>query len=576
MKSMATTTRMNAAARLALLAFPAAACLAQNPARMDQVVQAYVANHTFMGTVLVARGSQVLFSKGYGSANLEWDVPNAPNTKFRLGSVTKQFTAACILLLEERGKLNVNDPVSKYLPDSPKAWEKITIFHVLTHTSGIPNFTSFPDYAKLEPFAATPEQLVARFRDKPLDFAPGTQWSYSNSGFVLLGYLVERISGVKYDAFVRDNIFTPLGMKDSGYDSNSGVIAHRAAGYVSTGGRFENAGFIHMSTPHGAGALYSTTEDLLKWEQGLFGGKVLQPASLAKMTTPFKNHYAFGIGVDSVNGRKLISHGGGIEGFNTELDYYPADQLTVVVLGNVNGGAPGTIAGQLGKLAHGETVTLASERKEITLDAKTLARYVGAYRMANDGPTLVVTLDGNQLFTRLGAQAAIPIYPESPTMFFLKVVDAQNEFLKNDAQGRPTQLILHQGGRDQTAIRLDDAESGRIVAAAEALAKRIKDQTPAAGTEAALRRLIEELRAGTPDYGRMSPSLADAMRPQVAQQQASLAQLGALQSLAFKGVGPGGADIYTAKFANGTMEYRIWLAPDGKIESTNVRPVTAP
>src|SRR5580704_11233234 len=174
-------------------------CLAQDiDSRMDQIVQSYVVDKQFMGSVLVARGDHVLFSKGYGSANLEWQVPDTPSTKFRLGSITKQFTAASILLLEERRKLKVNDPVKKYLPDAPAAWDKITIFHVLTHTAGIPSFTSFPDYRSQEPFDTTPEKLVARFRDKPLDFEPGEKFSYSNSGYVLLGYLVEKISGQSY------------------------------------------------------------------------------------------------------------------------------------------------------------------------------------------------------------------------------------------------------------------------------------------------------------------------------------------------------------------------------------------
>jgi CubicO group peptidase (beta-lactamase class C family) len=198
---------------------------------MEQVIQSYAANRQFMGSVLVAKGTQVLLNKGYGSANLEWDVPNSPATKFRLGSITKQFTAASILLLQERGKLNVQDPVKKYMADAPAAWDKITIYHLLTHTSGIPNFTSFPEYAKWEPFATTAAEEVARFRDKPLDFAPGEKWSYSNSGYVLLGYLIEKITGGSYEKFVRENIFNPLGMRDSGYDSNSAVIARRAAGY---------------------------------------------------------------------------------------------------------------------------------------------------------------------------------------------------------------------------------------------------------------------------------------------------------------------------------------------------------
>jgi CubicO group peptidase (beta-lactamase class C family) len=396
----------------------------------------------------------VLFTKGYGSANLEWEVPNSPTTKFRLGSVTKQFTAASILLLAEHGKLSITDPVKKYLPDAPAAWDKITLFHLLTHTSGIPSFTSFPDYAKLEPFATTAEQLVARFRDKPLDFEPGDKWSYSNSGYVLLGYLIEKITGSSYEKFVRDNIFTPLGMKDSGYDSNSAVIPRRASGYVPAESGFENAGFIHMSTPFSAGALYSTTEDLLRWVQGLFGGKLLQAASLEKMTTPFKDNYAFGLMVTTTGGHKVIGHGGGIEGFNTELAYYPDDKLTVVVLGNVNGQAPGDVASKLAAVAHGETVKLQTERKEIKLDPKVLARYVGTYQLA-PGVNMLITLDSDQLSEKLGSQATFPIFPESETMFFLKVVEAEIEFLKS-SNGAVTHLVLHQGGRDQKAPRTSD------------------------------------------------------------------------------------------------------------------------
>jgi len=177
----------------------------------------------------VARGGEVLLSRGYGSANLEWNIPNSPATKFRLGSVTKQFTAASILLLEEHGKLKTDDPVKKFMPDAPAAWDKITIFHLLTHTSGIPSFTGFPDYASQEPFAATPEKLVARFRDKPLDFQPGEKWSYSNSGYVLLGYVLEKVSGESYEKFVQENIFGPLGMRNTGVASRVTIIPKLAS-----------------------------------------------------------------------------------------------------------------------------------------------------------------------------------------------------------------------------------------------------------------------------------------------------------------------------------------------------------
>jgi CubicO group peptidase (beta-lactamase class C family) len=434
------------------------ACLAQgnkpqdplNVARMEQIVQSFVPKQ-FMGTVLVAQDGKILLDQGYGFANLEWQVPNTPTTKFRLGSITKQFTAASILLLEERGKLKVEDPVKKYMPDAPAAWDKITIFHLLTHTSGIPNFTSFPDYGSREAEPMTPQKLVEWFRDKPLDFEPGEKWKYSNSGYALLGYLIEKISGQSYADFLQQNIFTPLGMKDSGYDSNSALITRRAAGYARDKNGPLNAGFVHMSIPFAAGALYSTTEDLLRWEQGLFGGKVLKPESLSKMTTPFKQDYAFGLSVTNKNGHKMIAHGGGIQGFNTSLAYYPDDKLVIAVLANMNGNFADQIATDLGQVAHGEKVVLAAERKEITLPAKTLAQYVGTYELT-PAVSIVISLEGDQLMGQATGENKAPIFPESETMFFLKVVDARVEFFKND-KGEVTHLMLHLGGRDQKGVK---------------------------------------------------------------------------------------------------------------------------
>ena len=418
---------------------------------MEQVVQSYVDSKQFMGAALVARDGKVLLSKGYGFANLEWGVANSPASKFRLGSITKQFTAACILLLEERGKLKVDDPVKKYMTDAPAAWDKVTIFNLLTHTSGIPSFTGFPDYASTEAIATTPEKLVARFRDKPLEFQPGEKWNYSNSGYVLLGYLIEKISQQSYSEFVQENIFTPLGMKDSGYDSNSAIILHRASGYTPSAKGTIHAGYIDMSIPFSAGSLYSTTEDLLRWEQGLMGGKLLSAASLAKMTTPFKNDYAFGLAVHAVNGHKVIEHGGGIEGFNTEIAYYPEDKLTVVVLANLNGGVPETIAKALAQVAHGEKVVLPSERKEITVSPAVLGAYVGTYQLTPDF-SIVVTFEGGQLMAQATGQPKFPLFAESETKFFLKVVEAEVEFFKNE-KGEVTHLILHQGGQDQKGTK---------------------------------------------------------------------------------------------------------------------------
>jgi CubicO group peptidase (beta-lactamase class C family) len=433
------------------IAAPIARSQDTNTARMEEIIQSYVTTKQFMGTVLVARDQNVILDKAYGFANLEWSIPNTPTTKFRLGSITKQFTATSILLLQERGKLKIDDPVKKYMPDAPAAWDKITIYNLLTHTSGIPSFTGFPDYHSTEATPTTPEQLVARFRDKPLEFQPGEKWNYSNSGYVLLGYLIEKISGETYEKFVQENIFTPLGMKNSGYDSNSEIIVHRAYGYSPGKESVENAGYIDMTIPFSAGALYSTTEDLLRWEQGLFGGKILSAASLQKMTTPFLNDYGCGVAVHDEKGHKLVDHGGGIEGFNTQLSYYPDEKLAIIALSNLNGAAPGAIATNLAATIHGEKVVLSTERKEIKLPTKTLAQYVGDYQLSPNF-ALNIRLEGDQLISKATGQGDLKIYPESETLFFPKEVDAEIEFVKND-KGEVTHLILHQNGHDTKGVK---------------------------------------------------------------------------------------------------------------------------
>jgi CubicO group peptidase (beta-lactamase class C family) len=427
---------------------------AQDESRYDKFVQYYVTTQKFMGTVIVARDNEILFNKGFGSANLEWDIPNSPATKFRLGSVTKQFTAASILLLEEMGKLKIDDPIKKYLPDAPEAWDKITIFNLLTHTSGIPNFTSFPEYQKEQLTAHTPKQIVDIFRDKPLDFTPGDKMSYSNSGYILLGYLLEKVSGETYQNFLQKNIFDPLGMKDSGYDSNSAIILHRAAGYSPAPIGYKNADYVDMSIPLSAGALYSTTEDLLRWEQGLFGGKLLSKESLSKMTTPYKGNYALGLMIGTDNGHKVIQHGGGIQGFVTHLAYYPDDKITVAVLSNVMGAAPPGLTVKLAAVARGEKALLPTEKKEISVPAEILSQYVGTYELTPK-INIMITLEGDQLMSQVSGQGKVPIFAESETRFFPKVVEAEIEFFK-DKPGKVTHLVLTQNGAENKAVKTSD------------------------------------------------------------------------------------------------------------------------
>lgn len=433
---------------LALSAFPA---LAQDVDRMEQLIRASVDRDEFAGSVLVARDGQVLLDRGYGLANREWGVPNDGDTKFRLASVSKQFTAVAALLLSERGLLDLDAPVKTWLPDAPATWDGVTMRRLLNHTAGIPDFTRFDDYEARKTQAATLDALIARFRDRPLDFQPGEKWAYSNSGYILATAVIEKASGQPYAAFVADNLFAPLGMNDSGYDGHAPVLLRRASGYAPTARGVVNADYIDMSIPQGAGGLYSTTRDLLKWEQGLFGGKLLRPQSLAQLTTPDRNSYALGLIVAKAGGDDIISHSGGIEGFNTYLAYDAANRTTVVVLGNLNGPAPDQIGSSLMTLARGGTITLNAERQAVALSPEAMQAYEGVYELAPTFALTVSVVDG-KLMVQATGQSALEMAAESTDAFFLRAVDAQITFTR-DASGAIEGLVLHQGGRDMPGRR---------------------------------------------------------------------------------------------------------------------------
>lgn len=416
---------------------------------MDQVVRASVEAEEFSGSVLVARDGEVLLDRGYGFANREWSIPNDGDTRFRLASVTKQFTAVAIMVLHDRGMVDLDAPVKTWLPDAPEAWDQVTVRHLLTHTSGIPNFTDFDDYEAQKTAPATLDSLIALFRDHPLDFQPGADWSYSNSGYILLTAIVEKASGKSYATFIDETLFQPLGMTDSGYDSHAAILPHRASGYTPTAQGFVNADYVDMSIPQGAGGLYSTTRDLLKWEQGLFSGQLLSPESLALLTTPVRNQYAFGLFIREGDGNTTIGHSGGIEGFNTYMAYDPDRRVAVIVLGNLNGPGPDQLGGALLALSRGEAVTLPSERQVISVSPELLQEYEGVYELAPTFAIAMSVVDG-KLMAQATGQSAFELYAESPDAFFLRVVDAQITFTR-DASGAVDGLILHQGGRDSPA-----------------------------------------------------------------------------------------------------------------------------
>lgn len=417
-------------------------------ARLESVANSYTSGNAFMGTVLVVEDDRTLLDKGYGSADLEWNIPNAPDVKFRLGSLTKQFTASLILLLQQDGKLNIADPVSKYLPDTPKAWEKITLANLLGHTSGIPNFTSDKEFDTWRMSAHTTAEELAFFRDKPLDFEPGSKFSYSNSNFEVLGTVIEKVSGQKYGDLLRTRLFEPLGMKDTGLDSDNLILPKRAQGYSK-----DKDGLIHarsesMSVPWAAGSLYSTTGDLLRWEHALFSGKVLNDTSFKAMTTPGLSNYGLGVAIMKHDGVTVVEHGGGIEGFNTYLSYAPERKITIVVLSNVNSPAPDVMAGQLLDTVLGKAVILPNERKAVPITEKELQKFTGVYDLA---PTfaLTIAISGSSLTVQGTGQPAFPLMYQGTTdghpRFFLAEVNAEIEFVP-DATGVVTSLVLHQGG----------------------------------------------------------------------------------------------------------------------------------
>ncbi len=422
--------------------------------KLNEYMNALASQGRFTGSVLVARDGNIIFSKGYGQANSEWDIPNTPQTKFRLGSITKQFTAASILLLQERGKLSVQDSICKYLDKCPETWKEITIHHLLSHTGGLPNFTSFPDYTKTMMIPTTMESLINRFRDKPLDFAPGEKMSYSNSGYIVLGYIVEKAANESYENFVRKNFFEPLKMMNTGYDHHEAILKNRATGYSLVNGQKANSLHIDMTIPHGAGALYSTVEDLFLWNEALFSDKLLSAKSIELMLTPVKNNYGYGLTATQQSNRKVISHGGGINGFSTFLARYPAEKMTVVVLRNADYGmpAPGKISADLAGIVLGDNVEIPKPRVEVKVDHKLLDAYVGEYEI-RPGVVLSVTKESDHLTAQLTSQPKFDLFPESETKFFLKVVDAQITFVKDD-KGQVSHVILHQGGQNTQAKKV--------------------------------------------------------------------------------------------------------------------------
>lgn len=319
---------------------------AQKTAKIDEVMTLANKYGLFNGSVLVAENGKVIYKKGLGLANMEWNIPNTPETRFRLGSITKQFTATLILQLVEQGKIKLDGKLSDYLPEYRKdVGQKVTIHQLLNHTSGIPSYTGLPGFfsdVSRNPYSV--DDFVKKYASNDLQFEPGSKFSYNNSGYFLLGAIIEKVTGQPYERVLKEKIFDPLGMKNTGYDHYATILEKRAAGYIKTPDGYLNAPYLDMSLPYAAGSMYSTVEDLYLWDQALYTDSLLSAQSKELMYKPTLNDYAYGwfitkaklgTGTETV---PSINHGGGINGFNTLIMRYPAQKNLVVLLDNTSQG----------------------------------------------------------------------------------------------------------------------------------------------------------------------------------------------------------------------------------------------
>lgn len=413
--------------------------------------------------VLVSKDGDVLYRKGFGYADIKNKILITPETKFRIGSVTKQFTAAAILKLEENNLLSLNDKLSKFIPDFPRG-EQVTIHQLLTHTSGIHSYTSNDGFIANVTKTISPDSLVNLIKKDPYDFNPGEKWLYNNSGYFILGYIVSKISGMPYGEYLKKNFFDPLDMENTGVHYAGIKLEHEANGYAKNNGKYNQATNWDMSWAGGAGAIYSTLDDLLKWNQALYGGKVLKEESLNAALTPvvLKNGekasqlYGYGLGLGKYRGEDIVSHSGGLHGFVTQLSYYPKEKMTVVMFYNSGEPEVNFDPNKIMEAYLWEKMDKQTSYEESTVKPKNLELYVGRYDLTSVA-IITITTEGNKLYSQLSGQAKYEIFPKagSADEFFWKVVDARIKFFKDD-NGVMTHATLFQNGQELNAKKLKE------------------------------------------------------------------------------------------------------------------------
>lgn len=436
----------------------------------DRYLTAMEKNKGFRGAVLVAKEGEILFNKGYGYANYEEKIKNTPDTLFAIGSITKQFTAMAIMQLYEKGLLDLEDAVSKYLPDVIEG-DNITIRHLLTHTSGLVNYTDFLLEMVEAPEDTSIDFVLGLFKDEPLIFEPGTQWQYSNSGYVLLGYIVEKVSGVSYDEYLKENIFKPLEMNNTGtyYDKMEEDYAIGYMGITELTPVHEDE--IVLKIAYGAGNILSTVNDLYKWDRALQTEKLVKKETLDMIfdiqeKMPESDMYTFdgyGFGWFIENNPelgKIVSHGGNTLSYSAQLSKYVDKDITIIITTNAGSYVLGPVEETLVDILMGNSYELPESLVEIELDAEVLKEYTGIYEYTK-GFNIVITESEGQLYAQLPGQVKAEIYPKSQTEFFYKVIDAKITF-NTDDNGKITGLVFEQGNTILETTRVGDAPQREI------------------------------------------------------------------------------------------------------------------
>lgn len=459
-------------ALLALLAVCPALVVQAAPAD-SKAFDALVSRHYVSGkpgaAVLVKQGDKVLLRKGYGLANVELGVPVKPEHVFRIGSTTKTFTSVAVMQLVEEGKLALDAPLSRYLKDAPKTWEKVSVEHLLTHTSGIPSYTSDIAFLGMVRKDLTVDELIATFKDKLLDFEPGTKWAYNNSGYILLGKLIETVTGKDYYANLKTRVIEPLGLKHTGYGDEGVLIPGMVNGYKDGP---VPASYISMTLPYAAGALVSNVDDLATFTLALHGGKLLKPASYQRMITPYKTsdgkdtRYGYGLFARTSNGRTLLGHGGDIFGFHCQVEADPAAKTVAVILHN--GERLAVDGGYLSRRLLGQATGYPlPEPKPIAVSPAQLAVLVGTY--ASSEGTRIISLNKGTLVSRMNGGRSFELKASNPTTFFVEGNDLRLRFsLEN---GKATSVQKYEDGGELSILAKrqgEDAGPKAIAMAPEA------------------------------------------------------------------------------------------------------------